>query len=90
MTVVRARLTVTGVAGRSMLVMASARHVCGVWHRVVVIVRFRGGRVHLCFGYINEVSIPSAALVLVMDSLASFTAPDSALTASIVSGITMA
>jgi hypothetical protein len=39
-TVVRARLTVTGVAGRSMLVMASARHVGSVWHRVVI-VRFR-------------------------------------------------
>jgi len=38
-TVVRGWLTVTGVAGRSMLVMASARHVGGVWHRLMVIVR---------------------------------------------------
>jgi hypothetical protein len=36
-----AALTVTGMPGRFMLVMASARHVGGVWHRVMVIVRFR-------------------------------------------------
>jgi len=43
----------------------------------------------VCFNYVNEVSIPSAASVLAIDSLASFTVPDNALMASIVSGITM-
>ena len=91
MPVVRARLAMTGVSRRSMLFVAFARHVGGVRHRVMVIVRFRRGRVHSCAPiYINEVSIPSAALVLAMDSVAVLTVPYSARMASIVSGITMA
>jgi hypothetical protein len=39
-TVVRARLTVTGVSCRSMLTRGFARHVGDVRHRVMMIVRF--------------------------------------------------
>ena len=91
MTVVRARLAVTGVSRRSMLFVAGDRHVGRVWHRVMVIVRFRRGRVHSgAPTHIKAVSIPSAVLVLAIDSLASLTVRVSARMASIVSGMTMA
>ena len=46
MTVVCARLAVTGVSRRSVLFVAGDRHVGRVWHRVMVIVQFRRGLVH--------------------------------------------
>jgi hypothetical protein len=46
MTVVRARLAVAGVSRHSMVFVAGDRHVGRVWHRVMVIARFRRGPVH--------------------------------------------